>query len=54
MPPTKKFEVTEIVRMDQDLADRIEAWRRKQSKIPNKSEAIRQLLDSGLVAEGIA
>lgn len=29
---------------------RVEEWRRAQPKIPNRSDAIRQLVDAGLVA----
>jgi hypothetical protein len=38
-------------RGEQQLHDRVEAWRRKQPKIPPKSEAIRELLRRGLQAE---
>lgn len=33
------------------LARRLEEWRRKQERIPGKSEAIRILLERGLDAE---
>jgi len=38
-------------RAEQPLHDRVEAWRRRQPKIPPKSEAIRELLRRGLQAE---
>lgn len=38
-------------RAEQPLHDRVEAWRRRQPKIPPKSEAVRELLRRGLQAE---
>lgn len=54
MPRPEQFPVKKLIAMDEDLAARIETWRRAQAKIPTEREAIRQLLDAGLVAEGIA
>ena len=54
MPPPKQFPVSKLVRMDDAMLARIDQWRRAQDKIPSENEAIRQLLDAGLVSEGIA
>lgn len=54
MPPVQKFPIQKLIRYDEDLAARIEQWRRSQKVIPTETEAIRQLIDAGLVAEGIA
>ena len=54
MPRPEQFPVKKLIAMDEAMADRIEQWRRAQDKIPTEREAIRQLIDAGLVAEGIA
>ncbi|MCC7267877.1 MAG: ribbon-helix-helix protein, CopG family [Caulobacteraceae bacterium] len=38
------------VRLPDDLAGKIDAWRRAQADIPTRSEAIRRLLDAALNA----
>jgi hypothetical protein len=38
-------------RAEQSLHDSVEAWRRRQKKIPPKSEAVRELLRRGVQAE---
>lgn len=50
----EQFPVKKLIAMDEALAARIDQWRRAQAKIPTENEAIRQLLDAGLVADGIA
>lgn len=46
-----EFPVKELLAMDAALSKRIDDWRRTQVPLPNRREAIRQLLDLGLVAE---
>jgi hypothetical protein len=36
------------VRLEGPLFDRLEAWRRAQSKIPSRADALRQCLDRAL------
>jgi len=48
-----EFPVKELMAMDEELSRRIEAWRRKQDPIPNRREAVRQLLDIALTFQGI-
>jgi hypothetical protein len=38
-------------RAEQPLHDKVEAWRRRQPKIPPRSEALRELLRRALQAE---
>jgi hypothetical protein len=33
--------------------DPVETWRRRQTKIPTRAEAIRRLVEIGLAAEGV-
>jgi len=54
MARPEQFPVKKLLRVDEALLERIDQWRRGQKPIPTESEAIRQLLDAGLVAEGIA
>lgn len=54
MPRPEQFPVKKLLRLDDAMVERIDQWRRAQKPIPTESEAIRQLLDAGLVAEGIA
>jgi metal-responsive CopG/Arc/MetJ family transcriptional regulator len=35
-----------------DLLDRVDNWRRAQAGLPNRSEAIRKLIEMGLDAAG--
>ena len=39
------------VKIFNDLAEKFEAWRRKQAVIPNKSKAVRRLLRMALEKE---
>lgn len=39
------------VRLDTDLFDGLDAWRSKQRGLPSRSEAIRQLIESGIAVE---
>lgn len=43
---TERFEM----RLDLDMLERVDSWRSKQSDIPSRAEAVRQLIDSGLAA----
>lgn len=54
MSRTEAYPVKLLLRMDEAMDTRVDEWRRKQNPIPNKNEALRQLIDAGLVAEGIA
>ncbi len=45
MPPkSERFEL----RLDQDILERVDAWRREQHELPSRAEAIRRLVESGL------
>lgn len=45
MPPkTERFEM----RLDPKLLERIDGWRREQSDIPSRAEAIRRLVELAL------
>lgn len=47
MPPkTERFEM----RLELEMIERIDNWRRKQSDLPTRAEAIRRLVDFGLTA----
>jgi hypothetical protein len=50
----EQFPVKKMLGFDQQLLDRIDAYRRKQTPIPNLSDAIRDLLDQALLEQGIA
>jgi len=43
---------TATLRLPEHLSDQIEAWSRKQSDVPKRSEAIRRLIEIGLKAKG--
>jgi uncharacterized protein YfbU (UPF0304 family) len=36
------------MRMDEEMLERIDAWRREQGGVPSRSEAVRRLVDRGL------
>lgn len=38
------------IRLSPDLADQIDEWRRHQPDLPNRAEAARRLIESGLQA----
>jgi len=40
-----------LVRLQPDLARRIDAWRRDQHDLPGRPEAIRRLAEAGLAAK---
>jgi uncharacterized protein YfbU (UPF0304 family) len=45
MPPkTERFEM----RLDQNVLDRVDAWRSRQTDLPSRAEAIRRLIEDGL------
>lgn len=48
------FPVKKVIGFDQGLLDRIDAFRRQQTPIPNLSDAIRDLMDEALLARNIA
>jgi len=52
-PATGRDPVTAI-RMPEDLRVRVEAWADKQRDTPSRSEAIRRLVEHGLVAARVA
>jgi hypothetical protein len=39
------------IRPDQELMDRIDAWRAQQRPLPNRAEAVKQILDKVLPKE---
>ena len=43
-PKTERFEM----RLDVEMLDQIDEWRRKQGDIPSRAEAIRRLVELGL------
>ena len=47
MPPARVSDRHQVI-IPRDLMRRVDDWRRKQSDIPNKSEAIRRLLEKAL------
>lgn len=48
MPRPEVYPVKKMVGFSTDMLDAIEKWRAKQRPIPNVSDAIRQLIESGL------
>lgn len=45
MPPkTERFEM----RLDPEMIERIDQWRREQPDLPGRAEAIRRLVDAAL------
>lgn len=49
MPRPELYPVKKVVGFDQEMLDAIEKWRSKQNPIPNVSDAIRRLVQLGLV-----
>lgn len=47
---TERFEL----RADESFFDRIDGWRAAQSDIPSRAEAMRRLIEKGLVDKGVA
>jgi metal-responsive CopG/Arc/MetJ family transcriptional regulator len=43
-----------FVRAPQDLVARLDRWRGGQPDVPNRSDAIRRILDERLKADGVA
>jgi|GEM_PF-3428122 len=54
MGRVEKFPVKKVVGFDQALLDRLDEYRRKQTPLPNLSDAIRDLLNDALLEHGIA
>lgn len=54
--PRKLDETSETERMQlvihRSLVNRIDEWRRKSADLPNRSEAVRRLIELGLRHEG--
>lgn len=48
MARPEQFPVKKVVGFSEEMAEKIERWRAKQSPIPNVSEAIRRLIEIGL------
>ena len=42
-----------FVRAPQDLVARLDRWRGTQADVPNRSDAIRRILDERLTADGV-
>ena len=51
MPRPEIYPVKKVVGFDQGMLDAIEKWRGKQKPIPNVSEAIRRLVELGLLSK---
>lgn len=45
------FPVKKLVGFTEDMIAAVDKWRRKQSDVPNVSEAIRRLVELGLYAK---
>lgn len=52
MARPQQFPIKKLVGFDQEMMDAIDSYRRDQPSIPNISEAIRDLLSSGLRERG--
>ncbi len=50
MPRPELYPVKKMIGFNQALVDAIEKWRAKQRPIPNFSDAVRALIESGLGA----
>jgi len=48
MPPEKKFDAQIHLTIATKMLKRVDEWRAKQPDVPNRSEAIRRLVDIGL------
>ena len=48
------YPVKKLIGFDHALEARIDEWRRQQSKIPDFSDAVRELIDNALNTEGIS
>ena len=48
MPPEKKFDAQIHLTIATKMLKRVDEWRAKQPDVPNRSEAIRRLVDLGL------
>ena len=48
----KLFEHRWLIAVSEALAERIDTWRSQQRPIPNRSEAVRQLVEKALEADG--
>jgi hypothetical protein len=52
MPRPELYPVKKVVGFDEAMISAIEKWRRKQTPIPNASEAVRRLVELGLASGG--
>jgi hypothetical protein len=50
MPKPLQFPTKVLIAFDDQRLDAIDEWRRRQSDLPNRSEAIRRLVDVALGA----
>jgi hypothetical protein len=48
----EKFPIKKVLGFDREMLAAIDEWRRQQTPIPSVSEAIRALVQIGLVTEG--
>jgi len=48
--PSKDTEAVNV-RMEREQLDRLDDWRREQSDLPSRPEAIRRLVEKGLAGE---
>ena len=48
----KKYEQRWLIAVSNELADRVDEWRSQQRPIPNRSEAVRQLIEMALEEKG--
>jgi Arc/MetJ-type ribon-helix-helix transcriptional regulator len=46
--PAQKYDPAASIRLSRELDARIAEWRREQPDLPNRSEAIRRLVEIGL------
>jgi len=51
MPRPLKFPTKLLVGFDDHAIKALDAWRRNQDDLPNRSEAIRRLVEGGLAAD---
>lgn len=49
MPKPLKFPTKVLIGFDDDRIKLIDAWRRQQSDLPTRSEAVRRLIDRALM-----
>jgi hypothetical protein len=52
MSRSEIFPIKKVIGFEQEQLDAVDDWRRRQSPIPNVSEAIRRLIELGLASKG--